>query len=71
MQEHSSVVGVSQTRMLVLRVSSPTVPSLDLVDLPGLVSVRRQGEPDDMAAQTEQLLSNFIAITRNIPCSWS
>lgn len=58
--ERSQLVGVSQTRMLVLRVASPTVPSLDLVDLPGLVSVKRDGEPDDMAVQTEQLLSNFI-----------
>jgi hypothetical protein len=33
--EHSSLQGVSQTRMLVLRVCSPTVPTIDLVDLPG------------------------------------
>ena len=59
-QEHSGLSGVSQTRMLVLRVRSPTVPSLDLVDLPGLVSAKRPGEPDNLAAQTEQLLGSFI-----------
>ena len=51
---------MSQTNMLVLRLSAPNVPSLDLVDLPGLVSVAQDGEPDDMPEQTEKLLSSFI-----------
>ena len=59
-EEHNDLVGVSQTRMLVLRVASPTVPSLDLVDLPGLVSTPQEGEPDDLPEQTEKLLSTFI-----------
>ena len=58
--EHSELTGISQTRMLVLRVTSPTVPSLDLVDLPGLVSARTDGEPPDMPEQTRELLDKFI-----------
>jgi hypothetical protein len=61
-EEHSGLVGVSQSRMLVLRVHSPTVPSLDLVDLPGLVSVENHDEEGhDMPAQTTKLLSSFIS----------
>ena len=45
--------------MLVLRVHSPTVPCLDLVDLPGLVSAKHKDEPDDLPEQTEQLLSDI------------
>lgn len=37
--EHAELAGVSASRMLVLRVYSPTVPTLDLIDLPGLVQV--------------------------------
>lgn len=45
-------IGVSQTRMLVLRIESPAVPTLDIIDLPGLVSSRRAGEPADLPEQT-------------------
>ena len=58
--EHKGLVGVSLKRMLVLRVCSPSVPSLDLIDLPGLVNTRREGEPEDMAEQTKELISSFI-----------
>ena len=51
--------GVSQTHMLVLSVASPKVPTLDLVDLPGLVKNGRPGEPDDIEQQTLSLLTTF------------
>merc|ERR1711965_1037341 len=61
MRAESGVVsGISKTHMLVLCVSSPDVPNLDLVDLPGLVSARRLNEPDDLPEQSEQLLRKFI-----------
>lgn len=58
-REHRRLVGISQERMLILSVSSPDVPDLDLVDLPGLVSSHRPGEPPELPRQTEELLERF------------
>jgi hypothetical protein len=35
-------------------------PNLDLVDLPGLVATHVQGEPDNMSAQTRQLVEEYL-----------
>ena len=63
--ESSDVSGISKTHMLILSVSSPDVPNLDLVDLPGLVSARRVGEPDDLPEKSEELLREFITEHRD------
>lgn len=47
--------GVHTGRILVVHVDSPGVPSLDLVDLPGLVQ-----SPADMAAATEGLVRRYV-----------
>ena len=61
-EEHNAVAGVSRKRMLVLRVSSPTVPTLDFIDLPGLVQIPRPGEPQDMPEQTRELIDDVVAV---------
>jgi len=40
--------GVSNKKVLILHVSSPMAPNLDLVDLPGLVSTYVRDEPENM-----------------------
>ena len=62
--EHGRLTGVSHTRMLNLQVRSNLVPTLDFIDLPGLVSVAatHEGEPEDMGTQTERLLSSMISL---------
>jgi hypothetical protein len=47
--------GVHTERSLIVHVDSPSVPSLDLVDLPGLVQ-----SPPDMAAATDTLVRRYI-----------
>mmetsp|Transcript_5089 Transcript_5089/g.14213 ORF Transcript_5089/g.14213 Transcript_5089/m.14213 type:complete len:299 (-) Transcript_5089:221-1117(-) len=49
--EENQRLGVHTGRMLVVHVDSPAVPSLDLVDLPGLVQ-----SPPEMAAATDKLV---------------
>ena len=61
-KEQGSVSGIISSRMLVLSVSSPDVPTLDLVDLPGIVTTRRKDEPEDLPQQTEKLVEKFIRI---------
>ena len=49
MAEHNGAIsGVSHDKVLILHVSSPIAPNLDLVDLPGLVSTFVRGEPENM-----------------------
>ena len=57
---NSTVRGVTTEHTLILRVQSPTVPNLDLVDLPGVVLNAAAGEPDDMPQQTKQLVNDHI-----------
>lgn len=37
-QEFGGLTGVSKTKMLILHITGPNCPDLDMVDLPGLVS---------------------------------
>ena len=48
--------GVSTTRIIILTVAGPRMPSIDLVDMPGLVS-----SPSDLKDQTRLLLQQHIA----------
>ena len=58
--QNEEVTGVNLDQMLVLHVQSPDVPSLDLVDTPGLVSTAAKGEPEDMPEQTRSLVQTHI-----------
>eukprot|EP01041_Mallomonas_annulata_P009012 gene9012-18658_t len=61
MAENDGVIrGICNRKMLVLHVSSPSAPNLDLVDLPGLVSTFVRGEPENMQALTRELVENYI-----------
>lgn len=46
--------------VLEIRISSPHVPNLNLVDLPGIVAGRLSGEPDDMMQQTRALVEKYL-----------
>jgi hypothetical protein len=60
LREHKKLCGISRERMLVLHVQSPSVPTLDFVDLPGLCSMPHKGEPKDMPDQTRELIMHFV-----------
>ena len=52
--------GVSMDLMLVVNVSRPNVPSIDLVDLPGYVTKSYRDEPADFPENTQKLLRDFV-----------
>jgi GTP-binding protein EngB required for normal cell division len=53
---------------IILRVFSPNVPNLSLVDLPGLtmVACTDQGQPKDIKEQITGIISNYISSERTI-----
>ena len=59
-RERPELIGYSLRRMLVLSVHTPDVPSLDLVDLPGVVTVSPEECPT-AAQQTRELVDKFIS----------
>ena len=48
--------GVDDVHELVVRATGPELPSLDLVDMPGLVLAPGRGEPGDLPCQTRAVL---------------
>ena len=54
-EEHGSLQRVSSHRIIILHIQSPDVPQLDLVDMPGLVTV-----PEDMHKQTTELVKSHL-----------
>lgn len=46
--------------VLEIRISSPQVPNLNLIDLPGIVAGRLLDEPDDMMQQTRALVETYL-----------
>ena len=59
-EEQGALKGVSASRIIILHISSPEVPFLDLIDMPGLVTAPSGDEPSDMARQTEELVKEHI-----------
>ena len=67
-------MGVSKTKMLILHITGPNCPDLDMVDLPGLVSthvrqvteriflshIEHSGEPENMRALTADLVESYV-----------
>ncbi|KAK3266959.1 hypothetical protein CYMTET_24454 [Cymbomonas tetramitiformis] len=51
--EHESTTGFSTTKQIILEVHHPTVPSIDLIDIPGL-------EPGDGRGPTHQILESQV-----------
>ena len=60
MQEFGGLTGVSKTKMLILHITGPQCPDLDMVDLPGLVSTHVRGEPENMRALTADLVESYV-----------
>jgi len=59
-RQNHSLTGVTRDFMIILEVQSPHVPSLDLVDLPGVVTAASANEPEDMPQQTRALVEEHI-----------
>lgn len=55
-RESAQPNGVSDERIIIVRVEGPRLPSIDLVDLPGLVAT-----PQDLEAQTRALVEKHVA----------
>jgi hypothetical protein len=62
-EEQGELRGVSATRIIILHISSPDVPYLDLIDMPGLVTAPSGNEPSDMASQTEAVVKAHLQST--------
>ena len=59
-------VGVCMDRMIVVHVYSPYVPSLDIVDLPGIVATSSRVDVGaDVPAKTRQIVEDYIATHPN------
>ena len=59
-QEQGALRGVSANRIIIIHIENPTVPFLDLVDMPGLVEVPSDNEPNNMHAQTTSLIKSHL-----------
>ena len=59
-EQHRATVGVIADQKIVLHVQNPHVPTLDLVDLPGVVTAARADEPKNMPRQTQDLVTRHI-----------
>ncbi|XP_074851983.1 interferon-induced GTP-binding protein Mx1-like [Carettochelys insculpta] len=53
-------VGISQ-ELISLEISSPNVPDLTLIDLPGIARVAVGNQPQDIGEQIKKLIKKFIA----------
>ncbi|TSK17737.1 Interferon-induced GTP-binding protein Mx1 [Bagarius yarrelli] len=51
--------GISD-ELISLEVTSPDVPDLTLIDLPGIVRVSVKGQPEDIGEQSKKLIQRFI-----------
>lgn len=54
------LTGVCRNSMLVVYMQSPTLPNLDVVDLPGFVTNKQEGEPADLAGATRRLVESYL-----------
>ncbi|XP_048835192.1 interferon-induced GTP-binding protein Mx3-like isoform X2 [Brienomyrus brachyistius] len=66
-------VGISQ-ELISLEISSPDVPDLTLIDLPGIARVAVKGQPENIGEQIKNLIKKFITKQETInlvvvPCN--
>lgn len=67
-EQCGNAVGVCVDRMIIVHVFSPMVPSLDIVDLPGIVATAsRASVAADVPAKTRQVVEEYIS---SHPESW-
>eukprot|EP01119_Soliformovum_irregulare_P021064 TRINITY_DN693_c0_g1_i2.p1 TRINITY_DN693_c0_g1~~TRINITY_DN693_c0_g1_i2.p1 ORF type:complete len:586 (+),score=131.49 TRINITY_DN693_c0_g1_i2:63-1820(+) len=55
-----SVTGITED-ILSIDITSTNVPNLTLIDLPGIFSVQKDGEPDDMPEATKRLVDKYMS----------
>ena len=60
LEEHGTLQGVSTNRIIILHITSPDVPFLDLIDMPGIVAAPSGNEPSDMATQTAAVVKAHV-----------
>ena len=58
--QNKAIRGITSKRTIVLHVQSPSMPNIDLIDLPGVIESPGAGEPDDMPAKTQDLVKAQI-----------
>jgi len=59
------IVGVSKTAIIV-EVQSTNVPNLNLVDLPGVCVVPREGEPQNIMEMTQGLVEDYLKLPHTL-----
>ena len=59
-QSNGSLSGIDSTHIIILHIHSPRVPSIDLIDLPGIVACSAPGEPIDLPTATRDLVVRHI-----------
>ena len=60
LEEQGQLKGIVMDKIIILHIDNPSVPSLDLVDLPGLVSVPNEDEPENMMELTKACAEGHI-----------
>ncbi|KAJ3378746.1 hypothetical protein HDU92_007144 [Lobulomyces angularis] len=58
-EEHNGLVGITN-KPLVIRVVSPQVPTLTLIDLPGLRAARQKNEVEGLQKKIDDLVTSYI-----------
>jgi hypothetical protein len=59
-EEQGGLRGVCAHRIIILHITNPNVPCLDLVDMPGIVTAPSGDDPADMASQTTSLIKAHL-----------
>lgn len=57
--------GICTERVVVVVVTSPTGPNLDIADCPGLVAAAARGRPEDVVKTTASLVRKYAELTRD------
>ncbi|KAF5889622.1 interferon-induced GTP-binding protein Mx1-like, partial [Clarias magur] len=57
--EIAGALGISD-ELISLEVTSPNVPDVTLIDLPGIVRVSVKGQPEDIGEQSKSLIRKYI-----------
>ncbi|KAM9454732.1 interferon-induced GTP-binding protein Mx1-like [Clarias gariepinus] len=71
--EIAGALGISD-ELISLEITSPNVPNLTLIDLPGIVRVSIRGQPEDIGEQSKSVIRKFITNQNTIllvvvPCN--
>jgi hypothetical protein len=51
--------GICTEKIIIVELTSPTSPNLDISDVPGLVAARSRGRPEDVVSTTANLVKRY------------